>query len=167
MSKEYIDIQVYDGDDKTKYIKYEDMINLIERIKIKQDEKDKEIERLNKELEIAKSNEETYRLEMLDITKRLGLKEDTMFDEVKDKAERLNNIIKELDKQNGELGAELSLTTDKYEKKLFIKENIIKEVREYIEERIKENENINYIEMTNNAYIIEQQELLEILDKGE
>lgn len=54
-----------------------------------------EIERLNKELEIAKDNEETYRLEMLDITKRLGLKEDTMFDEVKDKAERLHSIIKE------------------------------------------------------------------------
>ena len=47
--------------------------------------------------------------------------------------ERLNNIIKELDKQNRQLGEKLSLTTDKYEKKLFIKENIIKEVREYIE----------------------------------
>ena len=43
------------------------------------------------------------------------------------------NIIKELDKQNKELGTELSLAIDKYEKKLFIKENIIKEVREYIE----------------------------------
>ena len=46
---------------------------------------------------------------------------------------RLNNIINELDKQNVELGTKLSLTTDKYEKKLFIKENIIKEVREYID----------------------------------
>ena len=44
------------------------------------------------------------------------------------------NIIKELDKQNKELGAELSLTIDKYEKKLFVKENIIKEIRKYIEE---------------------------------
>ena len=47
MNEEYIDIQVYDGDDETRYIKYEDMINLIEKIKIKQDERDKEIERLN------------------------------------------------------------------------------------------------------------------------
>ena len=47
MNEEYIDIQVYDGDDETRYIKYEDMINLIEKIKIKQDEKGKEIERLN------------------------------------------------------------------------------------------------------------------------
>lgn len=52
-----------------------------------------EIERLNKELEIAKGNEETYRLEMLDITKRLGLEEDTIFDEVKDKAEKLQQRI--------------------------------------------------------------------------
>ena len=57
-----------------------------------------EIERLNKELEVAKTNEETYRLEMLDITKRLGLDELTLFDDVKDKAERLNNIINELEK---------------------------------------------------------------------
>lgn len=55
-----------------------------------------EIERLNKELEVAKTNEETYRLEMLDITKRLGLDELTLFDDVKDKAERLNNIIEEV-----------------------------------------------------------------------
>ena len=47
MSEEYMDIKVYNGDDETKYIKYDDMINLIAKIKIKQDEKDKEIERLN------------------------------------------------------------------------------------------------------------------------
>ncbi|MBO4738701.1 MAG: hypothetical protein J5606_03980, partial [Bacteroidales bacterium] len=52
--------------------------------------------RLKKELEVSRNNEETYRLEMLDITKKLGLNEETMFDEVKDKAERLNNIIKEV-----------------------------------------------------------------------
>ena len=39
----------------------------------------KEIERLKEELEVSKNNEETYRLEMLDITKRLGLDEETLF----------------------------------------------------------------------------------------
>lgn len=58
-------------------------------------EKEEEIERLKEKLEVAKTNEETYRLEMLDITKRLGLDEETLFDDVKDKAERLNNIINE------------------------------------------------------------------------
>lgn len=57
-----------------------------------------EIERLKNELEVSKNNEETYRLEMLDITKRLGLDEETLFDDVKDKAERLNNIIKKLER---------------------------------------------------------------------
>ena len=54
---------------------------------------DKKFNELEKELEVAKCNEEAYRLEMLDITKRLGLDEETLFDDVKDKAERLNNII--------------------------------------------------------------------------
>ena len=49
-------------------------------------EQNKEIERLNKELEVVTTNEETYRLEMLDITKILGLDEFALFDDVKDKA---------------------------------------------------------------------------------
>lgn len=90
---------------------------------------EQEIERLNKELEIAKDNEETYRLEMLDITKRLGLKEDTIFDEVKDKAERLK-------KRNKEIYEGFIATQD--ELKEYAEENeqlhsIIKEAREYIE----------------------------------
>ena len=39
---------------------------------------------------------------MLDITKRLGLDEFTLFDDVKDKAERLNNIINETRRILGE-----------------------------------------------------------------
>lgn len=47
------------------------------------------------------------------------------------------------------------------------KENIIKEVREEIKDRIERNKDISYIEITNKAYVREQEELLEILDKGE
>lgn len=63
------------------------------------------ITNLQQRLEASQTNEETYRLEMQDITKCLGLKEDTLFDEVKEFAtdlqqenDRLNNIIKNLDK---------------------------------------------------------------------
>lgn len=58
---------------------------------------------LQEKLEVSQTNEETYRLEMQDITKCLGLDEHTIFDEVKEKAtnlqeeiERLNNIIKRI-----------------------------------------------------------------------
>ena len=47
MSKKYIDIEVFDGDDDIKYVRHKDMLNLLEQIRIKQEEKDKEIERLN------------------------------------------------------------------------------------------------------------------------
>ncbi len=46
MSKKYIDIEVFDGDDDIKYVRHEDMLNLLEQIRIKQEEKNKEIERL-------------------------------------------------------------------------------------------------------------------------
>lgn len=47
------------------------------------------ITNLQKELEVSQTNEEIYRLEMLDITKCLGLDEDTIFDEVKEHATNL------------------------------------------------------------------------------
>ena len=83
----------------------------------------KEIERLNKELEVAKTNEETYRLEMLDITKRLGLDEETLFDDVKDKAERLNNIIKRLEEDLREMYLTFGEFSEEYT------ENRIKELK--------------------------------------
>ena len=86
MNEEYIDIQVYDGDDKTKYIKYEDMINLIEKIKIKQDERDKEIERLNKKIEQYENPEDMTLMFMW------------CDEKAKDEIKRLNNIINEANK---------------------------------------------------------------------
>lgn len=41
--------------------------------------------------------------------------------------ERLNNIIKELDKQNGELGAELSITKDRIDKTNWWLEQMLKQ----------------------------------------
>ena len=111
-----------------------DDIKYIEKIV---DKKDKEIERLNKELEEYKkdfneANDLAYKL-MINNKEYVQKSIKDTINTLVSKIERLNNIIKELDKQNRQLGEKLSLTTDKYEKKLFIKENIIKEVREYIE----------------------------------
>ena len=47
MNEEYMDIQVYSGDNEEQYVKYGDLLELIERVKIKQEEREKEIERLN------------------------------------------------------------------------------------------------------------------------
>ena len=47
------------------------------------------------------------------------------------------------------------------------KENIIKEVREKIEKRINEVDELLWVEMKKEDYIEEQLEFLEILDKGE
>ena len=44
-----------------------------------------------------------------------------------DENKRLNNIIKELDKQNGELGAELSITKDRIDKTNWWLEQMLKQ----------------------------------------
>lgn len=53
---------------------------------------------LEEKLECSQTNEETYRLEMLEITKILGLNEYTLFDDVKKYASKLQHIINELEK---------------------------------------------------------------------
>ena len=50
----------------------------------------KENKQLKEDLRISKSNEETYSLEMQEITKILGLDEDTLFDDVKECVKLLN-----------------------------------------------------------------------------
>lgn len=50
-----------------------------------------ENKQLKEQLLVAQTNEETFRLEMEDITQTLGLDEDTLFDDVKSYARRLKN----------------------------------------------------------------------------
>ena len=52
-----------------------------------------EVIRLREKLEISQDNEESYRLEMQDITKCLGLDEFTLFDDVKEYASNLQTRI--------------------------------------------------------------------------
>ena len=54
MSEEYMDIQVYSDDNKEQYVKFGDLLELIERLKIKKEKQDKEIERLNNIIKEAK-----------------------------------------------------------------------------------------------------------------
>lgn len=58
---------------------------------------EKENKQLKEQLLVAKTNEETFRLEMEDITQTLGLDEDTIFDDVKTYARSLkeNKILRE------------------------------------------------------------------------
>ena len=47
MKKDILNINVFNGDDGIKYIRYDDMISMLNRIKEDNEERDKEIERLN------------------------------------------------------------------------------------------------------------------------
>ena len=55
----------------------------MEKIKNKFDELRNENKQLKEQLLVAQTNEETFRLEMEDITETLGLDENTLFDDVK------------------------------------------------------------------------------------
>jgi hypothetical protein len=58
----------------------------------------KENQQLKEQLLVAQTNEETFRLEMKDITKTLGLDENTLFDDVKVRVRNLKdnwNMLKE------------------------------------------------------------------------
>lgn len=68
----------------------------------KVEELKRENQQLKEQLLVAQTNEETFRLEMEDITKTLGLDEDTLFDDVKayvrslkDNWNKLKEYIKE------------------------------------------------------------------------
>lgn len=52
---------------------------------------EKENKQLKEQLLVAQTNEETFRLEMEDITRALGLDEDTLFDDVKTYARSLKD----------------------------------------------------------------------------
>lgn len=61
------------------------------KIKNKFDELQKENKQLKEQLLVSQTNEETFRLEMEDITQTLGLDEDTTFDDVKVYAKNLKD----------------------------------------------------------------------------
>lgn len=60
--------------------------------------KNKEIHQLKEKLLVSQTNEETFRLEMEDITQTLGLDEDTLFDDVKAYVRSLKDNWNELKK---------------------------------------------------------------------
>lgn len=68
----------------------------MEKIKNKFDELRNENKQLKEQLLVAQTNEETFRLEMKDITETLGLDENTLFDDVKVYARSLKDNWNEL-----------------------------------------------------------------------
>ena len=76
---------------------YESYSSEVERMQKCIDELQQENKQLKEQLLVAQTNEETFRLEMEDITQTLGLDEDTIFDDVKTYARSLkeNKILRE------------------------------------------------------------------------
>ena len=120
---------------------------------------EKENKQLKEQLLVSQTNEETFRLEMEDITKTLGLDEDTIFDDVKAYARSLKekyiNAVADYETTMSEL--------QELKKQLEEKENIAcnwkdsclenageieklenqqKEFIEYLEDSIKQNETV-------------------------
>ena len=98
------------------------------------DELQQENKQLKEQLLVAQTNEETFRLEMEDITRILGLDEDTIFDDVKTYARSLkeNKILRENAENNNKVVDKVN-----WENQLLKKENKqLKEekrkVRDYI-----------------------------------
>ena len=145
---------------------YESYSNEVERTQKCIDELQQENKQLKEQLLVAQTNEETFRLEMEDITQTLGLDEDTIFDDVKTYARSLkeNKILREnaeyndkvVDKVNWENmllkkeNQDLKKQLENY-KKLGFKylqdknnnlENQQKEFIEYLEDLIKQNETV-------------------------
>ena len=82
---------------------YESYSSEVERMQKCIDELQQENKQLKEQLLVTQTNEETFRLEMKDITKILGLAEDTLFDDVKVYARNLKdnwNKLKEYCKEN-------------------------------------------------------------------
>lgn len=85
-----------------------------ELIRVKEENK-----QLKEQLSVANTNEETFRLEMEDITKALRLDKGTLFDDVKVYARSLKDNLKLLKKENYELKKKLE-ESKKFNNKLLI-----------------------------------------------
>lgn len=93
---------------------------------------------LKEDLRVSQSNEETYELEMQEITKILGLDEHTLFDDVKDYAKQLKEKIKWYEKEN------------KHNQEIIVKDiNILTELEEYLVKITKNGTNIEKITCSN------------------
>ena len=114
------------------------------------------ITNLQEELKVSQTNEETYRLEMQDITKCLGLKEDTIFDEVKEYATNLQkkneSNIERIHELEQEIDSEY-ITKENYKSK-------IDKAIEYIEQINQRAYKDDY------GTVFSTQDLLEILQGG-
>lgn len=80
------------------------------------------ITNLQEKLKVSQTNEETYRLEMQDITKILGLDEHTTFDEVKEYATNLQEEIENLREEDWAWHQTLKAQNNREYRSKFLKE---------------------------------------------
>ena len=108
---------------------YESYSSEVERMQKCIDELQQENKQLKEQLLVAQTNEETFRLEMEDITIILGLDEDTIFDDVKTYARSLkeNKILRENAEHNDKVVDKVN-----WENMLLKKEN--QELKKQLEE---------------------------------
>lgn len=71
----------------------------LENLEIKNGKLKQKNKKLKEQLLVSQTNEETFRLEMAEVTKMLGLDEDTIFDDVKAYVRSLKDNWTELRKQ--------------------------------------------------------------------
>lgn len=121
------------------------------------------ITNLQEKLKVSQTNEETYKLEMQDITKILGLDEHTIFDEVKEYAINLQEEKEKehylVDKLTRQLTDEYKNTEYQCKQKEDYKSRIEKAI-EYIKEHQRKDELLNLNEW-------QTRDLLNILNGGD
>ena len=107
----------------------EEQVNNINKIRDYIINLQQENKQLKEQLLVAQTNEETFRLEMEDITRILGLDEDTIFDDVKTYARSLkeNKILRENAENNDKVVDKVN-----WENQLLKKEN--QELKKQLEE---------------------------------
>ena len=94
MKKDILNINVFNGDDGIKYIRYDDMISMLNRIKEDNEERDKEIERLNNIInELEKYCKEMAHIEENELIAMNDFEE--VYIDVLDKIKELKGVDKE------------------------------------------------------------------------
>lgn len=126
---------------------------------------EKENKQLKEQLLVAQTNEETFRLEMEDITRALGLAEDTLFDDVKvyarslkddwNKLKAINKEYERLNKKNGRGFKITNVQEYNIDELLSYKENWNK-LKEWLESNWKESQDIWFVKIINKMQELEQ-----------
>lgn len=142
MREEEFIIKFYSCDDEEQFLK-----DIYHNLNCLQQEN----QQLKEQLLVIQDNEETFRLEMEDITKALRLDKGTLFDDVKVYARSLKDNLKLLKKENYELKKKLEESKKNNNKLLIYNANIKFNSKRFI--KYLEDEKDRLIKETSHYYI--------------